>query len=322
MRIVYSFLFISFFLSQSCYSQSTTELAMVIDEKDLIPESVAYHAGTKQYFIGSLYKQKIVAIRHGGVRDFIPVGAKGIGSVCGMKMDEANNTLYAVVLKTKFIPVQVPQDVSWYTAVVAFDVHSGQLLQEYAAKDSALFNDLVIADNGNLYITDPIGGAVYELNPKTAVLYKITPPKTFVGPNGITTHNNDLFIADAKGITRMNISTQQKQLLSFQQSTDTLAGIDGLYFYRNTLVGIQNTVFPKRVIQLELNASMDKVVAIQILDSSSEPIRKYSPTTGTVVENYFYFIENAQVKAFDKYGKIFPMEDLDPVRIKKIKLGN
>lgn len=322
MRFFYSTLFILLFFFQSCFSQSKTELAMLIDEKDLIPESIAYHAGSQQYFVGSLYKQKIIAIKDGVVRDFVPAGFKGMGSVCGMKMDESNNILYAVILKTKYIPVQVPQDVSWYTAVVAYDVYSGQLLHEYAAKDSALFNDLVVAGNGNIYVTDPIGGAVYELNPKTGRIHQFTPTKTFIGPNGITVYNNDLFIAHAEGITKMSISSGQKQLLSFQQSTDTIAGIDGLYFYQNTLIGIQNTVFPKRILRMQLNASMDKVDAIQVLDSSSLPIRKYSPTTGTVVGSDFYFIENAQVRAFDKKGIIFPMEDLDPVRIKKIKLRN
>lgn len=322
MRIVYSLLFISFFLSLSSFSQSRTELVMEIDEKDLIPESVAYHAGSAQYFIGNLYKQKIISVNNRVVRDFVPAGAKGMGSVCGLKIDERKNILYAVILKTKFIPVQQVQDVLWYTAIVAFDVHSGRLLHEYAAKDSALFNDLVIGGNGNLYITDPIGGTVYELNPKTAVLHQLTPSKTFVGPNGITAYKDDLFIAHAEGITRINIKTKQKKILSVQQSMHSLAGIDGLYFYRNSLIGVQNTVFPKRVIQLELNASMDKVVAIQVLDSSSQPIRKYSPTTGTVIGNEFYFIENAQVRAFDQNAKIFPMEALDPVRIKKIKLRN
>jgi len=323
MKIFYSLLrILPFLFSQSCYSQLATETAMVIDEKDLIPESIAYHSASKQYFIGSLYKQKIISITNGVVTDFIHAGSKGMGSVCGMKMDEKNNILYAVILKTKYIPTEVSNDSSWYTAISAYDIYSGKLLQEYAAKDSALFNDLVIADNGNIYITDPIGGSVYELNPKTALLHQLTPPKTFLGSNGIAVHKNDLFIAHAEGISKMNITTSQRQMLPFQQSTDTLAGIDGLYYYQNTLIGIQNTVFPKRVLQMQLNTSMDKVIAVNILDSSNQTIRKYSPTTGTIIGSYFYFIENAQVRAFDKSGKILPMEELDPVRIKKIKLIN
>lgn len=321
MRTFYSFLLFFFLLiAKSSIGQTTSKTVFVINEKDLIPESIAYHEGTDQYFIGSLYKQKIISVKAGIVKDFIPPVTSGLGSVCGMKVDQRNNILYAAILKTKYIPTRQPLDADWYTAVVAFDIYSGKLLKTYVAKDSALFNDLVIADNGKIYITDAIGGAVYELHPETGSLAQILPTKSFIGPNGITSKGDLLFISHAEGITQFNTGTHQKNLLSFGSSTDTLAGIDGLYFFANTLIGVQNSVFPKRVIQIRLNDKYDKVTSIKLLDSSSQPIRKYSPTTGVLVQDHFYFIENAQIRAFDSNGKIFTSDLLDPVRIKKIRI--
>lgn len=319
-RFYFLLLAVCFSLTQLACAQKGQGVAMVIPEKDLVPESIVYHARTGQFFIGSLYKQKIIAVQNGVSRDFVLSGTKGVGSVCGMKIDDKKNILYAIMLRTRYIPTEAPADTSWYAAVAAYDILSGTLLHLYTTKDSALFNDLVIADNGQLYVTDPIGGSVYELNPLTATFNRLTAAKTFIGPNGITAHQHYLFIAHAAGITRMDLNTRQQKLLSFNQSTDTLAGVDGLYYYQQELIAVQNQAKPKRVIRMRLDPLLETVQSLSILDSSSQPIRKYSPTTGTLVGNDFYFIENAQVKAFDAQGKILPYEALDPIRIRSIRL--
>src|SRR4051812_9537514 len=61
------------------------EVAFTINEKDLIPEGIAYDPAQKEFYVGSILKRKIVRIDSSGrASDFTSEGQDGLFKVLGM----------------------------------------------------------------------------------------------------------------------------------------------------------------------------------------------------------------------------------------------
>src|SRR3981189_1688216 len=71
-------------------------LAFVTEEKDLIPEGLAYDAKQNLFYLGSLHRKKIVKIdSEGRVSDFVPAGRHALLPVVGIRLDPTDGTMWA-----------------------------------------------------------------------------------------------------------------------------------------------------------------------------------------------------------------------------------
>jgi hypothetical protein len=97
----------------------------------------------------------------------------------------------------------------------------------------------------------------------------------------------------------------------------TLSGFDGLYTWRDCLVGVQNSLGSPRVVVARLNSDRTEATALIVLEYRT----KYSqlPTTGALVGDTFYFITNSQIDHY-KNGKLLNPEGLVPIVVAKVDL--
>ncbi|CAN0379270.1 unnamed protein product, partial [Phaeothamnion confervicola] len=285
-------------------------------EKDLITEGITYSPSLETFFVGSIYKRKIVAIdKRGDVRDFISNGQYGAKSFGGLKVDDRNSILWAVSGAWIFADGE-----KWKTALFKFNAKSGELLGKYPLADSVSgFNDLALKSDGSVYITDTGAGAIYCKSPGKDEVEIFMPKQTFNFPNGIVLEGESLFVADGDGISKVSLKTKQVTKLKSPEGVE-LGGIDGLSSFENDLIGVQNGVTPRQVIRIKRNTSKTEINEIQVLDVQDVPRKNFSPTTGVVVDSSFYFLSNSQVRSFDANRKIFPLDQLEPVYIKRIRL--
>lgn len=308
------------FVSDSTQAQSfLRDTAFIIKERDLIPESIAYDCRTKQFFIGSLYKSKILSLNQAGTSHFSDTADNRIKSITGIKIDNRNHVLWALGSSAKFLYTNKGKDTLLQTALLKFDLETGQLLSKCNTKDLAIFNDLVIDQDSNIFITDSYTGSVYTFHVKENKLFPFLPYGSFAFPNGISIAGKNLFVAHANGISLIDIRTRKITELKFASGIDP-GGIDGLYFYRNSLIAIQNGTSPRRVTRFQLTKDHKMVTDWEMLESSELPRNLWSPTTGVLVDDVLYFIANAQVKSFDKDGRIFANDKLSDIIIKKISM--
>jgi hypothetical protein len=72
----------------------------------------------------------------------------------------------------------------------------------------------------------------------------------------------------------------------------TLSGFDGLYTWKDCLVGVQNSLGSPRIVVARLNDGRTEVTALTVLEYRT----KYTqlPTTGAVVGDTFYFLLTAR----------------------------
>ena len=73
----------------------SARVAFTLSEADLIPEGIAWDPGSRRLFVGSLARNKIVAISADGrFSDFVPSGRDGLRRVLGMKVDASKKSLW------------------------------------------------------------------------------------------------------------------------------------------------------------------------------------------------------------------------------------
>ena len=305
--------FLFLFTSVTLWAQKV-DTAFVLNEKELITEGITYSKSLKTFFVGSIYKRKIVAVdKRGNVRDLISPGQHGTKSFLGMKVDRSGS-LWAICTGYR-----IKEGEPWRTALFKLHPKTGALLGKYTHPDTlAGFNDFTFGVDGTVYLTDTGSGAIIMKPAGSETFDNFLPAKTFSFPNGIAMMHDTLVICDSNGIWMVPL--RSKQPVKIESPSAELGGIDGLSIYKNDFVAVQNGVTPRRVIRIKLNAEKTKAEEVKILDMHDTDRRYYSPTTGVVVGDDFYFLSNSQVRSFDANRKIFPMDKLEPVYIKRIRL--
>ena len=97
----------------------------------------------------------------------------------------------------------------------------------------------------------------------------------------------------------------------------TLAGIDGLYYRKGTLIAVQNGIGQPRVVAFRLNRDNTSVSQTTVLENRTSFTKL--PTTGALRDNDFYFITNSGIDNLDG-ARILDVTKLEPTRIAVIHL--
>jgi hypothetical protein len=265
-----------------------------IQEKNIIPEGIAYQARAKKMFISSVHLQKIVQIDSvGQASDFIHSQEYGFGEGVGLIVDNKTGELWACSHKGD-------------TAMVfRFRISPKKLLYVYKLFDGRrhFFNDLLIHDTGKVYITDTEGNSIYEINSRNHHLHLFFTSEQLGYPNGITSFGHKLFIASfLHGLHSLDLRT--KQLSHLAQNGQDTHGIDGLMWFAGTLIGIVNAsddVAEQKIIQCRLDKRHTRIENISTLDAGN--IYFEEPTTGVIVDNVLYCLANSQLQRYNKAGK-------------------
>jgi DNA-binding beta-propeller fold protein YncE len=288
------------------------EIAFRIAEKDLIPEGIAFDPDSKSFFVSSIHKNKVIRINPDKrITDFIVSGHEGIGQVLGMKVSDGKLWVCSNTGEGN------PQGQSM---VHVFDITGRILSKKWILQSTGeihLFNDLVIGSNGDVFISDSDYGAIYRVNNTLKNPELLIKDQRLNYANGITlTPNDEVIVNTFKGFFKINTITRELKALPFPNYY--VIGIDGLSFYKQSLIGIQNITYPVCINQYNLNSSFDKIENAQVL-VSNHPLFD-TPTTGVVVDDWFYFIANSQMSNLDK-DKIKDPAKLKEVLIMRIKLN-
>lgn len=285
-------------------------VAFTVPESDLIPEGLAVDHQRHLFYLGSMSHKKIVKItRAGAVSDFVAEGKYHFESVCGIKVDPANEDVWA----------NTCPDSGRGAELLHFNIQ-GELLERFSQPTPGphLFNDLVLRNPDQIYLTDSLANQAYRFDRKKYVFEPLAFPRPMYYPNGIALSGdgNLLYIADAFGVLQYDLRNQKAREVQPGPST-TVSGFDGLYWYRGSLVGIQNSLGLPRAVRFELSPDGSHVTATRVLEYRSEYVEL--PTTGAIDGSEFYFMANTQIDNW-KNGKIVDPKKLAPVRVALIHL--
>lgn len=300
-----------------------------LEEKDLVPEGIAYDPKTRAFFVSSVHHRKIVRRgADGRVSDFVPEARDGLEAVLALRADPRRGMLWAGA-------AALPEMRGWTEAadgsssLWAFDLATGRFLRrvtlaagnENGEKQKHALNDLAIAENGDVYATDSLGSGVYRLRAGADALETVVPPGVFRSPQGIgfTRDGRSAYVAEwGEGIWILDLTTGRREPLSGPEDVP-LSGVDGLVVRGDELVVTQNGISPKRVARLWLDAAGRRVLRGEVLEMNTPDLSE--PTLGVLVGDDFYYVANSQWDAFDPGKKAFSAEKLQEPRILKVRLG-
>jgi hypothetical protein len=211
------------------------------------------------------------------------------------------------------------------SGVFKYDIKSGKLVAKYLPgvdKKKFVFGDLYLSNKGQVFVSDSENNIVFIVNEQTGKLDEFFSSDQFWNLQGVTSSDDGkyLFIADyVKGIFRLELAT--KSLIQLTSDIEiSLKSIDGLTFYKNTLIAIQNAVTPMRVTRYTLDPSMSKVTGYTIIDRGHQAFNE--PTIGCLSGNDFYYVANSLWSGYGKDHQLKPVDQLQEVIILKAALKN
>jgi len=296
-------------------------MAFTLADRSLHTEGIEYDSTTKTFYLGSIHKRKIVKINPDGrVADFCPPAFEGMTSIFGIKADTKKNLLWACAS-----PMEEMEnyDSTARSAVFKFELSSGKLLHKYPmllSKNSCVFGDLILAKSGQVLISDSKNNDIYTINEKTNQIEPYYTSPDFWNIQGIAFSQDEkyLFIADyVKGVYRLNVKA--RELTEIKNNLDvSLKGVDGIYFYKNSLVAVQNGVNPLRATRYFLNKDLNEIVSFEIIDRKHPSFGE--PTLGVINGKTFYYIANSQWGGYDDNHHIKPDDQLKDIEVLKYTL--
>lgn len=264
----------------------------------LIPEGVAYDATKGALFLGSIAQRTIVRVAADGQRVFASPDAQ-LDAVLGLAIDAKARRLYAVSTNQIF----PRKDEAPRNEVVVFDLDNGAVLRRLAAANGGQLNDVAIARDGTVYVTDSRAGGVFVAKPDAAEFTAFAGAGTVPGCNGIAVADEQtLFVAHATGVARIDRSSGAVSSI-VNTTRETIAAIDGLYLHKSALIGVQNATHPGRVIRITLDADAARAIKVETLLSHHHR-ELAEPTTGAVDGDRFLLLANSYVGALDDDGKL------------------
>lgn len=273
---------------------SHSRIAFRIAEGDLKPESVAYDPSTQAFYFGSMAKGKVVRCSASGdCRQF----AAGLNTVLGLKVD--GHSLWLL------------NNAAADSSLIRYDLASGNLLRRFSTgAPGHLFNDLTVAPDGGVYLTDTRAGAVWRLARGSDKLVQLAGRFTAANGIAIAPDGRLLFVsAFPDGVQVVDLRKGVAAPLGHPPNV-CLANIDGLYFHRGALIAIQNGFMSPRVIRLTLSRDGRSIVRAEILERRNPLFDGI--TTGVLDGSNFFYMANIQDDKSEQFDPIAVLRLLLP----------
>jgi hypothetical protein len=291
----------------------------------LHPEGIAFDVRTGRWFVGSVRQRRIVVVdRDGASRDFVAAGSDRLAGVFGMAIDSVRRTLWVATSSLPRMEGFTPAD-SGRVGVYGYDLDSGRLVRKaWMPRDSSVshtFGDLAIAPNGDVYASDSQAPWIVRLPFAGDSLERFVSHPLFRSLQGmaITPDGRTMYAADySHGLVRIELASRTVTALRVPPRV-TLLGIDGLYWDRGALVGVQNGVTPARVIRACLSADGRGVRVLEVLDRNPAADE---PTLATVAGDSLFYVATGAWEKFDDDGKRVAGTTLRPATVLGLSLSS
>lgn len=296
-------------LTQSILIENSIQ-KLSLSEKDLHPEGLLYLNKHKLWLASSIRNKKIIAFdAKGKCADWFTDCSYSVFSI---KTDHNQKYLWVAC---SAIPEMknFTKEMDGKSEILKIEIATQKIVKRFTVEGNHVFGDLVVAKNNDVYISDSAEPFIYKINNDRLLLWKDLKNEAF-NLQGIVFDKKEskLFVADyLKGVLVIDIKKVKEFWLDFPKET-TKKGIDGLIFYKNSLIAIQNGVVPIRIVRYKLNESATKIIDFVVLDNNRKDFNE--PALATLVHDKLYFFGNSP---WEFYNANF---ELDETKIENPKL--
>lgn len=281
---------------------SSSNKLVSLNEKELHPEGLEFLSKSNLWLSSSIRKRKIVSFdsKTGTCTDWF--SDDQLYAVFSIKKDINEQFLWVV---TAAIPEmeRFSAVLEGKAAVLKIDIKTKKVVQRFEMEGNHVFGDLYVTKTNEVYVSDSNKPIIYKIQNDVMTEW-ISLENEAYNLQGITmnTDESKLFVADyLKGISVISLKDKSHQWLSFPNGTIG-KGIDGLCFYKSSLITVQNGVKPIRLVQFNLNEEQNTITGFRIIDHNRSEFNE--PALATIVKNKLYFFANSPWQAYDKDGNL------------------
>lgn len=296
-------------------------VAATLNEKGVFPEGIAWDPNRKQFYIGNAPGRDIIAVQPNGQTRALKVnGEKPMYAPLGMRVDPNGKILW--VATAAFDLMQgFTAEMAGRSALVAIDLDTSKIVGHFEtgnAKDPSMFNDVQpLGDGRRAVVTDSARGTLYIASLGKNAMGRMLANNSFEEPNGITLDpvGERLFISDSLGISVIGVESSKARRLS-GPAGESYGGVDGLSWWKGSLVGVQNAVGDLRIWTAPVSG--EQLGKVKVL-SAGDP-RLGAVTTLATNSQGIWFIADTQFHSYGPEGKRKPKAQLPPLRLFHIPL--
>lgn len=265
-----------------------SDTAFMLIADSIVPEAIAIHRGT--LLVGSIAQQRVfrVAPSSGRVGKLLAWSPPLGGAVLGLEVDTTRGVLWAAV---------EPPAGRGSGALVALRLDDGTVAHSspLPVAGSHLPNDLEVAPDGTIYLTDTEGGVVWSrARGSSELTVAFGRAEGLSHPNGValSPDGGTIYIAYDEGIAVGRTNEGRLWMLPAPPGV-ALGGIDGLYLVGDALVGIQNAMAVPQLVRLSLSPDGKTVERATTLERG-HPAHEV-PTTGALLDGDLLYLANSQL---------------------------
>lgn len=240
-----------------------------LPEDFAMPEGIARDPETDRLFVGSVRDGRILSSTDGETWTVFasPETVPGLASVFDLVVDGERGHLWVATGSAPQFKDFDP-DAIMPTALLKLDLSSGERLGVYPIAGGSpqyLLGSMVLASDGTVYVADTRQPVVFRLAAGSDELQPFFGNRDFSSLRGMALSEDDglLYLSDyEQGIFILATDGSNQGWKLAVPDTLNQGGIDGLYWWENHLIIIQNGVSPQRVLRLQLGPDGLGVTAV------------------------------------------------------------
>lgn len=201
------------------------------------PESVVYASKQNILFVSSINGAPTELDQNG----FISKVSPSNGSIIELNWVTGLNAPKGMAISNNYSRLYV----SDLTDLVEIDIDSGKIVKRFSAPGSAFLNDVVLDNQGNIYVSDTFTNAIYKLDSKNnnnaSSLQMWLQSPQLNGPNGLHIDNskNRLIVASLGNLSKSKPGAGI-EVVDIKSNTITTLGKEGLTSPSGVLDGIES----------------------------------------------------------------------------------
>lgn len=280
------------------------KIAITLKDAPELVESVAYDGKRKRFLVGSVRTGEILTVSDDGSTSVFakPGTTPGLKSVFAMAVDEARDFLWIGTAGAPQYEHHKPSEIG-FAALLKFDLAKGEIIEAYPLPADGMpknFGSITVAGNGAVYATDAIANVVYQAQGgKLRTLFNV-PGATSLRGIAVSPDEKFLYFIDYElGLRVADLG--KSEVRELVKEGQNLGGIDGIYYFQDHLIAVQNGTIPTRIIRIKLDPAKGIVESVQPLEANKDAM--VMPTFGTLAGKDLYFISNSQRDLYGADGK-------------------
>jgi sugar lactone lactonase YvrE len=278
---------------------ASTVFAHVPVEYRLV-EGLAHDPATGRLFAGTVVDGDLLVSEGLGWQPYeMP---EGVGGLFGMRIDPGRRRLW--IASGVADPVADKSAIS--PGLLEMDADTLELIDVkfMPAGAEGSPGDVAIGQDGTVYVSDGLKGAIYRCRPGCGLLETLVPEGRLTSPQGMVPSKDgkSLIVADyAGGLARVDLATGEPRWLEMRDAA-MLDGIDGLLRYDQWLIAIQNGTSPRRIIRITLNEDENRVDTVEVIERANPAWGE--PTLATASGGRLLYIADSQWEVWGEGGVV------------------